>query len=103
MKSLVMTLAACVLVLGGCASVGRDFDETKVENIKTGTTTRADIEAWFGKPNDRAPVEQDNGAVLRYTYKYGKASWGGMSSSAKALVVDFDANDIVVDHAYSSQ
>ena len=103
MKTVALALLASFLVLGGCASVGRDFDETKVEQIRKGTTTRAEIEQWFGQPNDRAPVEQPNGGVLRYTYKYGKASWGGMSSSAKALVVEFDANDIVVDHAYSSQ
>jgi hypothetical protein len=92
------------LVCSGCASTGKDFDDTKAANIKTGTTTRAEIEQWFGAPTSRTPLSNTaNGAVLRYQYTHGKASWGGASSSGKSLVVDFDAKDVVVDHALAKQ
>lgn len=92
------------LICSGCASTGKDFDDSKVGNIKTGTTTRAEIEQWFGAPTSRTALSNmANGGVLRYQYTYGSASWGGASRSGKSLVVDFDAKDVVVDHAFSSQ
>ncbi|HZN40116.1 MAG TPA: hypothetical protein VFD82_15020 [Planctomycetota bacterium] len=97
-------ISVACLMLAGCASAGRDFDETKVPNIKVGTTTRVEIEQWFGLPVNRTSLSgQPNGAVMRYTYTYARATWGGASSSGKALIVDFDQKDVVVDQAYSSQ
>lgn len=93
-----------VLVLSACASSGRNFDESRVGNIKNGQTTKAEIEAWFGKPGSVAGLNgTTNGAVQRYTYAYGHSTHGGSRTTAKALVVDFNDKDIVVDNAYSSQ
>ncbi|MEK7466697.1 MAG: hypothetical protein AAB074_04710 [Planctomycetota bacterium] len=99
-----MTVLPLVLALSACASSGRNFDESKVGNIKNGQTTKAEIEQWFGKPGGMAGVNgATNGAVQRYTYSYGYSSHGGSRTTAKALVVDFNDKDIVVDNAYSSQ
>lgn len=100
-----LRLALPVLfVLSACASSGRDFDENKVGNIKNGQTTKAEIEQWFGKPGSVAGLNgTTNGAVQRYTYSYAYSSHGGSRTTSKALVVDFNDKDIVVDNAYSSQ
>jgi hypothetical protein len=104
MKSMLLVLCAGLVFAPACASAGRNFDESRVSNIKTGTTTRAEIEQWFGQPVSRAQVAGSAvGAVLRYTYSYAHSSWGGASTRAKALVVDFNAGDVVVDQSFSSQ
>lgn len=97
-------LALAVLFVAACASSGRSFDSTKVSQIQKGTTTRAEIESWFGPPQQRQTLSaMPNGATLRYVYAWGHASWGGAKSTGKSLVVDFDAKDVVADHAYSEQ
>ena len=76
----------------------------KSSNQPIGQTTKAEIEQWFGKPGGVAGLNgTTNGAVQRYTYSYGHSSHGGSQTTAKALVVDFNDKDIVVDNAYSSQ
>lgn len=44
----ITTLA--VLVVGGCASVGRDFPTHPVDQITLDETTRAQIQEMFGDP-----------------------------------------------------
>jgi len=103
MRKLLAFLPLLVL-LAACASSGRNFDETKVGNIKNGQTTKAEIEQWFGPPGAQQGLNgTTNGAVRRYTYSYGRSTHGGASTKAKALVVDFNDKDIVVDNAYSEQ
>ena len=103
MRKLCLLLPA-LLFFAACASSGRNFDGSKVTNIKNGQTTKAEIEQWFGKPGSVAGLTgTTNGAVQRYTYSYGRSTHGGANTTAKALVVDFNDKDIVVDNAYSSQ
>lgn len=47
-------LAAVLVTLVGCASVGRDFATHNVDQITIGETTRAEIQEMFGEPG--APV-----------------------------------------------
>ena len=106
MKRYALLLGVLVLavVMVSCASVGRNFDSTKVPMVEIGKTTKADIEAWFGMPYQTTLLSNmPSGGVLRYTYTSAKASYGGMKSSGKTLVVDFDKNNIVVDKGYSEQ
>lgn len=106
MKRYVLLLGVLVLavVMVSCASVGRDFDSAKVPMVEIGKTTKADIEAWFGKPYQiTALSNMPSGGVLRYIYTSAKASYGGMKSSGKSLVVDFDKKNVVVDKGYSEQ
>lgn len=93
-----------LLFVAACASSGKNFDESKVGNIKNGVTTKAEIEQWFGKPGGISGLNgTTNGAVQRYTYSYAYSSHGGSRTTSKALVVDFNDKDVVVDNAYSSQ
>jgi hypothetical protein len=101
---LILPFFLVLLVLFACASTGRNFDETKMSNIKNGQTTRAQIDQWFGPPTSNAVLTGTiNGAVRRYTYTYAYSSYGGLRTTSKALVVDFNDKDIVVDNAYSSR
>jgi len=49
-KFLASILALVFLAIGGCASVGTKIDMAQVQQIKKGSTTRADMERMFGKP-----------------------------------------------------
>jgi hypothetical protein len=103
MRKLLPLLSLAVL-FAACATSGRNFDETKVGNIRNGQTTKAEIEQWFGAPNARQGLTGSAvGAVTRYTYSYARSTHGGANTKAKALVVDFNDKDVVVDNAYSEQ
>ena len=91
-------------LFSGCATVGTDFDAARVSDIVRGETNQRQIQDMFGQPSRIQNVSGlPGGAVERYTYQYGHASWGGMKSEGKALVVDFDSNKIVVDYSYAEQ
>lgn len=59
MGSLARTLLACALLaapLGGCVSIGRQYDGTplpleKLDQVKLGASTRQDVLAVFGAPS----------------------------------------------------
>ena len=100
--ALVIALSA-LMALTGCASSGKKFDTTHVNDIETDKTTRAQVDAWFGPPASQTSANTPQGAVLRYTYTYAYSSWGGAKTTSKSLVVDFNAQNVVVDHAYVEQ
>lgn len=95
-------LAALSLLPMGCASVGREFDASHVSKIQNGTTTKPEVRGWFGEPGQITQPLPENpaGGVERWTYTYATSVAGG-STQSEALVVDFNAEDVVVDHAYS--
>ncbi len=41
---------AAAIMLASCATAGRDFDITRVHELKSGVTNIADAERLFGKP-----------------------------------------------------
>jgi outer membrane protein assembly factor BamE (lipoprotein component of BamABCDE complex) len=50
MKWNLMILACCLTLMAGCASYGNKMDRSKLDQIKKGVTTRAEVEALFGPP-----------------------------------------------------
>jgi hypothetical protein len=56
MRSLMLAgfLAVAFGALVGCASAGRNFDESKVAGIAKGQTTEADLTQMFGPPQNRS-------------------------------------------------
>jgi outer membrane protein assembly factor BamE (lipoprotein component of BamABCDE complex) len=90
--------AACAL---GCATVGKQFDTTHVNDIKKGEDDKAKIKGWFGEPHTTAPVTNSAaGCVERWQWTYAHSVAGG-STVADSLVVDFDKDGKVCDNAYS--
>jgi outer membrane protein assembly factor BamE (lipoprotein component of BamABCDE complex) len=73
MKSIPASLFLLCLVLSGCSTMtdhatsGRDFDETKISQIKKRTTTADAIVALYGEP-DTKQIVSDNQVMWHYTY-----------------------------------
>lgn len=100
----IVLLAVSTMSPVSCATVGRDFDTTHVSDVETGSTDKAQVREWFGEPTQTVTLtDQATGGVERWVYSYAYSSWGGMSTTGKAFVVDFDENGTVVDHAYSQE
>jgi hypothetical protein len=96
-SSLVL-LAALV----GCATVGKEFDTTHVNDIQKSSHDKAQIQAWFGEPHTKVSPLKDHpaGCVERWQWTYAHSVAGGDTVS-DALVVDFDQQGKVCDNAYS--
>lgn len=105
MKPYVRILLSAIVALAliACASSGRKFDRTHVNDIKKGIHTKAQIREWFGEPYQvTAPLQgHPAGCVERWTYVYAYSSYGGAKTVSAALVVDFDGNGKVCDNSYS--
>lgn len=88
------------IILAACAttSVGTDFDMNKVNQIKKGVTTQADVIAMFGKPSTTSNTS--NGvSVLGYSHVVSRGNaLGHGSSKIKILTITLD-NGIVKDYS----
>jgi outer membrane protein assembly factor BamE (lipoprotein component of BamABCDE complex) len=88
----------------GCASSGKQFDTTHVNDIQKGVHSKADILAWFGEPFSKVPLTgSPMNCVERWTYVYAHAVGFGTVTESRSLVVDFNANGKVCDSAYVKQ
>lgn len=98
---LLMILSA---LIGGCASTGNNFDESKLSQIKKGETTEADLVKMFGPPEGRS-VNSEGITTLNWTYAeatvkgesfipYAGAFMGGNRSKAKTLMVTLAENKV---------
>ena len=82
-----------------------EFDEAKVKNLVKGKTTRAEVEALFGKPSGEViyPIIKKAGEkAYVYGYSQARGTAFNMKFYAKTLVVSFDAQGVVSDVDYSS-
>jgi outer membrane protein assembly factor BamE (lipoprotein component of BamABCDE complex) len=97
-----------VLLLAGCATVGTKIDQSKVDQIKDGVTTRAQLDEWFGQPNQQS-LGDGNQTILTYSYVHSQASGasyvpvvnlfaGGTNTNQQVLMIAVDKNGIVVRH-----
>lgn len=84
-------------LLTGCASVGNNFDESKVSQIKKGETTENELLQMFGGPQNRS-VTSEGQTILTWMYTessvkgesfipYAGAFVGGTRSKSKTLNV----------------
>lgn len=97
-----LAIISMAFVLAACASAGRQFDRTHVNDVKKGVQSKAQIEAWFGAPYQSDTLQGNPaGCVERWTYVSSDATWGGLKAKSEALIVDFDKKGKVCDHAYS--
>lgn len=86
MKALVLTaaLGAC-LSLGGCMTVGRDFDQAQVAALTPGDT-REQVIARLGRPTTTVTVA-DGTTTMMWLFSRGNALGQG---SSKGLMLRFD-------------
>lgn len=91
-------LVTFILTLGaGCATVGQDFATHKVDDIRIGETTRADIETMFGEPW-RTGVEDG-----KPTWTYAKYRWSAFGDAETTdLLVRFARDGSVSSYVYNT-
>ncbi len=95
LKLIITALAAAFVA--GCASVGNNFDESQVSQIKKGETTESQLLEMFGAPQNRT-VDSEGMTTLTWIYQesavkgesfipYAGAFLGGNRSNHKNLNV----------------
>ena len=100
-----VTVLAGWVTLSACATVGAEFDSTRVNDIETGKTTKAQVQEWFGMPYSitRNDEPDSNGCVEGWGYVHSRATHAGAKVEAKSLIVAFDKQGIVCDQGYSEK
>lgn len=94
---LAVVLLATVVLVGACATVGRDFPVSQVSGIRIGETTRDEIRTMFGPPW-RVGIEDG-----QRTWTYGKYSYRLFGeASTQDLVVRFDADGVVASYTFNT-
>jgi outer membrane protein assembly factor BamE (lipoprotein component of BamABCDE complex) len=87
-----------------CASAGTKLDRTHLGDIEEGVQSKQQIREWFGEPYRVVRGLQGHlkGCVDRWFFEYAKARGrAGTVTYQETLVVDFDTEGIVCDHAFS--
>ena len=76
MKTIIIAAAIAILpfVGPGCASVGQKVDQTAVDRIQKGVSTKADVRRLIGDPNK---VSKDSSGVETWKYEYAHAQVKG--------------------------
>lgn len=102
-KVMWLLIAVTIVALIACATSGKQFDRTHVNDIKKGVQTKDQIRTWFGEPYQvtKPLTGHPAGCVERWTFVHAYSSHGGLRTESSALIVDFDSNGVVCDHAYS--
>jgi len=85
----------CALLIG-CGSLGKNFDTSRVQDIKNNQTTKAEILDWFGLPFKEG-IENN---FVMWTYQYDQYIAG--QTESKDLVILFDNNNHVKAYRYTS-
>jgi outer membrane protein assembly factor BamE (lipoprotein component of BamABCDE complex) len=103
-RALWVVVVVAVLALVSCATAGKQFDRTHISDIKTGVQDKNQIRDWFGSPKQVQSITgSPAGCMERWIYVHAYASFGGAKTKAASLVVDFDRNGKVCEHAYVEQ
>lgn len=88
---------ALVMFLGGCGTIGQNFNYDNVGKIVKNQTTKEEIRRLFGPPISKG---MENGRD-RWTYQYSKKYVGGKDYN-KELVLIFDDNGKVLAFSHES-
>jgi hypothetical protein len=83
-----------------------NFDETKIDRIIKGKTTRSEVIKLLGRPSSSmvAPmVEETRGEAAGYSYSTVSGGvFSGFVLSTKQLAISFDENDVASDVEYTT-
>ncbi len=93
------------LFLAGCATVGKPIEQSKIQQIKEGITTKQEVIQLLGKPF-MVNLTSDGKSILMYQYVKVKNKAtnfvpvvnifaGGMDMNQQILQILLDKNDIV--------
>ncbi len=79
-----------------CGTLGKNFDSSRVQDIKNNQTTKAEILDWFGIPFKEGMENQ----YVMWTYQFDKYSAG--STKSKDLVILFNDANVVKAYRYTT-
>ncbi len=86
-----------LVVLSGCATIGKPFPTDPVTQIRLGETTQADIKRQFGEPW-RTGIEDG-----KRTWTFGHYKYSAFRAARTTdLVVRFDPQGKVVSYTYNT-
>ena len=86
-----------ILLMMGCATVGKDFPVERVTEIQIGKTTQQDIRFQFGSPW-RVGIEDGWN-----TWTYGKYKYRLIGDTDTTdLVIRFDSQNIVASYSFNT-
>lgn len=101
------TIGLFLILVTGCASVGRKLDESKIDQIKKGKTTRQEVLALVGSPDQ---MTHNGSGETTFTYLYARATAtpatyipivgafaGGANVQHQMLMVTFGSDGFVKD------
>ena len=86
-KSLRHSLVLFTLIIGGCASVGKNFSYHQYQSLEIGKTSSEDYRAIFGNPLIVTTEDTDDEKVEVANYVYASANLG--SARSRALILEF--------------
>lgn len=98
-----MATLLLVLILSACATAGHKVNRDHIDNIKNGVQNKDQIRAWFGEPYTvkTGLTGHPSGCIERWTFEYAKARGFGNVTYSEILVVDYDKDGKVCDHAFN--
>ena len=98
---ILFTILCLTMATISCATVGKKFDTTHVNDIQKGKDTKQTITQWFGEPHMVTSLSNSPaGCVERWQWTYAHSVAGGRTVS-DALIVDFSNKGIVCDNAFA--
>ena len=102
-----LSLAVAAVLLSGCASVGRKLDQTSVDKIQKGITTREQVLQLIGSPEQ---ISKNSAGEVTFQYLYTRASAkaatfipivgvfaGGANVQTQSVSISFGADGVVKD------
>lgn len=104
MKILITTLMALLLTACATSEIGRPIDDSAVQSIKSGVTTRGEIVQLFGQPY-MTVVDDKGREVLLFmhgTGSYNMFSPSSNQSGGSSLSITINADGTVESFAESS-
>ena len=108
-----LVLMVLPLMISGCASTGQQMDKSKVDQIKKGVTTRAELEQMFGVPFN-SMILGDGRRQLIFTFSKTQMKGqslipvigglvGGQTNRYQMLQVILNKDNIVDDYEFSDR
>ena len=87
----VLLLLMSIFLLAACATIGKDFNQADIAQVKVGETTKAQTIALFGPPTTKTADHLGNES---FTWVHSRAvAFGGATS--KSLVIFFNKDGVV--------
>lgn len=87
-----------IVVISGCATIGRSFPPERVAEVRIGETSKAELLGYFGLPYRRGIEDGDS----TWTYVHYKVKLFGEKMRTRDLYLRFDDRGIVRSFTYNS-